>query len=108
MLYAHKAQYFLRVIEPERAFYCADGRVCRSLDQLSRAFKELPDEVFNYHFYGEQNDFARWVREVVEDYYLALGLEVAKNRQEAAVRLQERINHWDRKLEELAASIENR
>lgn len=108
MLYIHKSQYFLRIIEPEKSFYCSSGEICRCLDDLACILREMDNKTFEYHARGKQNDFAVWVREVIGDCYLALGLEIAQDKQDALLRLRERIAHWDRKLEQIAREIEAR
>jgi hypothetical protein len=108
MLYIHKSQYFLRIIEPEKSFYCSSGEACRCLDDLAQVLQTMNNKIFEHHAKGKQNDFAVWVREVIGDYYLALGFEIAQDKQDALLRLQERIAHWDQKLEQIAREIETR
>ncbi len=105
MLYAHKAQHFLRYVPSDKAFQCRDGQVCICLEDLKEALKEMDEDTFNHHHQGEINDFAAWIRDIIEDYYLSLGMEAAQHKNDALERLQERLNHWDRQLDRLADQL---
>lgn len=56
--------------EENRYFYCCDGRVLRNLYELEEFLRycEAPD--FWYHMNG-RNDFANWVRDVINDHRLS-------------------------------------
>jgi len=55
----------------EHCFWACDGRVMRNLEDLHKALKEMPEDVFRYHVNKEKNDFAKWIREVLKDSQLA-------------------------------------
>jgi hypothetical protein len=62
---------------PGKEFYLVDGRVLKDIKELSRAFTDMTDNVFLYHvnMQGKKNDFARWIKEVLEDPKTAAKLE---------------------------------
>ena len=66
-----KGAYSVKEVPPEFNFWLCDGRVIRSLFELSDAFKSIPSEVFAYHANSQKNDFADWIRDIVKDQQLA-------------------------------------
>ena len=69
---------FLREVEEGKEFFCKDGRVIKSLEELAKVIKELHPEVFMHHVNEEKNDFANWIRDVIGDHVLANRLKRVK------------------------------
>lgn len=87
-----KTSDFLRDVEPEKCFWCCDGRVLKNLHELAQAFNEMTDETFNYHVNDDKNDFSVWAMGVIGDKKLADGLKNVRNRKVASRKVSERIN----------------
>lgn len=69
---------FLNFVEEGKEFYCKNGKVIRSLGELSREVKSLDEGTFNHHVSEEKNDFANWVNDVVGDAVLANRMKISK------------------------------
>ncbi len=68
----------------EKAFYCNDGTVLKSIPALADKFEVMSKELYTYHVTAEKNDFANWVRHVFEEEKLATRLSKAKTPTTAA------------------------
>ncbi len=69
---------FLGTVEQGKEFYCRNGKVINSLEELAKEIKELDIETFLHHVNEERNDFANWIKEVVGDMVLANRIKRAK------------------------------
>jgi hypothetical protein len=63
-------------MNPEKYFYVCDGTVLKSLKDLKKAVKEMPDGVYAYHL--ERDDFSKWVGGVIKNAALAKKLSGAE------------------------------
>ncbi len=68
----------------EYAFWCHDGNIFADLEELAKGLAAMSDETFAYHCNLEKQDFSRWVRDVIEDEWLAAELARATDRLQAA------------------------
>ncbi|MBP1929049.1 alpha-amylase [Methanolinea mesophila] len=69
-----KAARSLRCLPPEKAFHFSTsdrftGSSAYSLEEFARILSYTPDQVFTFH--QGRHDFARWIRDVLEDPVLA-------------------------------------
>ena len=71
-------------VPAEYVFYCHDGGMFADLEELAAGLAAMSDETFVYHCNPEKHDFANWVRDIVEDAWLADELERAASRMQAA------------------------
>ncbi|RLJ02584.1 MAG: alpha-amylase [Candidatus Aenigmatarchaeota archaeon] len=62
---------FLRRVEEGKEFYCRNGKIICSLEELAREIKKLDPETFLHHVNEEKNDFANWIENVIGDIVLA-------------------------------------
>jgi hypothetical protein len=85
------AAKWLGEVEPEKQFWCHDGRVLKTLAELEMALDEMSDETFLHHASGDKNDFSNWVRDVIGDDKLAADLAASTDRYLAAGRVASRI-----------------
>ncbi len=69
---------------PDKLFFVFGGLPCKNLNELAQALETMSDEQYVFHTVPRGNDFVRWVKEVLGQSRLAIRLEKAKNRREAA------------------------
>ncbi len=85
---------FLVSVPEENVFRCCDGRILRNMYELSQAFSNMGDEIFAYHSNTEKNDFSKWVRDVIKDEELAMGLAKSRNQSQAAKAVADRMSFF--------------
>lgn len=78
-------------IEPSDAFYCVNGDVYQSLDQLCRGLERLTDSEFAFHAQWGTSDFSRWVQQVVGDEELGQDLRRCTTRVQTLNVLKKRL-----------------
>jgi len=59
----------MAITDPNKYFYVCDGTVLKSLGDLKKALKTMPDDVYNYH--AGRDDWANWITGVFEKKDLA-------------------------------------
>jgi len=70
----------------------SNGKVIKTLEDLSASLKEMSDDTLVEHFNKEKNDFAKWVREEIKDESLANMLDKAKTKEELIILLDRHLN----------------
>ena len=78
-------------VPAEYVFWCHDGCTFADLKELADGLQAMSDETFAYHSNREKQDFANWVRDIIEDAWLAEELARASNRLQAAMYVSARI-----------------
>ena len=86
------ANAMLADVPVEFVFYCNNGHVLRNMSDLAGELKSMSDEAFAYHANSEKNDFVNWVRDIVKDETLAMSLQKARSRSQAARAVSDRVN----------------
>ncbi len=87
-----QAEKFLSKVEGEKCFFCNDGQVFCSLEELVEGLKKMEESVFSYHSNREKNDFARWIEDVFGDKDLAKDLvALSLNRKASLKKITNRI-----------------
>jgi len=76
----------------EFVFYCNNGNVLRNMNELASELKSMSDETYSYHANMEKNDFMNWVRDIIKDETLAINLQKARSRSQAARAVTDRVN----------------
>jgi alpha-amylase len=95
-----KAARTLRCLPPEKAFHFSTGDhmsgfSAYSLNEFAQMLTYTPDLVFAFH--QERHDFARWIRDVLEDPVLAGKVDVCRSRDEVRESVERRLqNLWNR------------
>ena len=64
----------------EACFWVHNGPIIKSLPELKKALKEMTDEQFAFHTERDGNDFARWIKDVLEHSTCAKRVEKAGNK----------------------------
>lgn len=78
-------------VSQEKYFWTCDGKVLGSLEELATALKEMDDGAFEHHVNKEKNDFAKWVKEVLEDNKLGREMKRSKTRLTMLKKVEARI-----------------
>jgi hypothetical protein len=87
-----KARRYLSPVEPKwRAFWFHMHYMVDDLEGFARGLSEISEEVFDYHFRAHDNDFARWVQEVIGDATLAEALRAAEDREQVIALSRQRL-----------------
>jgi len=81
-----------------QAFWLYGGEVIRSIVRLAEVMPKMPKWSFDHHFSGPKNDFSFWIGGTLRDFDLAKGLVAAKNQEEMAEMLAERVRQLRRCL----------
>ncbi len=69
-----------KACKPEHCFWVNNGPVVNSKKNLKHALRTMSDQQYQYHTDRDGNDFARWVRDCLQDHKCAVKLENAKTR----------------------------
>ena len=72
-------------------FWVNGNGALRNLKELAESLKVMSDEAYSYHVNKEKNDFASWVKEVLQDSKLALDLKRAKTQAGALKKVEARL-----------------
>ena len=92
------AEKRLADVSQDRQFWCQDGRVLKSLQELESALREMGDETFRHHSSEARNDFSNRVRDVIGDEKLARDLSKSKMKTQAAGSVADRIAWLENKI----------
>jgi hypothetical protein len=84
------AQKSLSDVPDEKAFWSHDGKMFKNLKELAEGLKNMDDETFMYHANAYKNDFATWVRDVIEDPDLAKDLIKSMSHWDASKKITDR------------------
>ncbi len=69
------------VTDPEKHFYLHGGGTLTSLEDLFTELQTMDPGVWQHHT-EERNDFAAWVRDVMDDRFLARNIERCRTKDE--------------------------
>ena len=84
-------KFLLSDVAPEKQFWVHDGPVLKSLADLSSALKEMSDDTFSYHLNASKNDFANWIKDVIEDTDLTSSIARVKTKKSFEKKIEERL-----------------
>jgi hypothetical protein len=93
-----KAKGLLADVPGEYVFRCCNGHILRNLRELGEELKTMSGESYNFHANIERNDFANWVRDIIDDATLAKNLQKAPDQAQAIKLVTRRINFLSSKL----------
>jgi hypothetical protein len=91
-----KAKQVLSRVPEDKVFWCNNGQIFHSLEELVDGLEQMADETYIYHCNEEKNDFSAWVMDVVGDEDLAKEIKSAKTRQQAGKQVKQRYSDLTR------------
>jgi hypothetical protein len=86
-----EATRMLAAVPAENVFWCHDGSIFKTIEQLKEGLARMSDETFAFHVTVEKNDFSNWVGTTVKNNKLATDLSKAGNRTLAVKRVEDRV-----------------
>ena len=92
------AERLLGNVAQENVFWCCDGQVFHSMQEMGQAFGTMTDEVFTYHSNQDKCDFANWARDVIGDAKLARDLAKSQAPTQAWQKVGQRVEFLTAKL----------
>jgi hypothetical protein len=87
-----RAKNILKVVPNSKSFWLCTNAYLRSLNTLASALEEVGDEVFRYHVDKYKNDFAAWVKDIIEDKDLAREISRIKTRTTLVRKIMENVD----------------
>src|SRR3989338_9924695 len=93
----------LTTAKPEHFFYCVDGSVLRSINELEKKLRTLSKEAYRHHVNESKNDFHSWIKDVFQEHEMAREILTAKTQAEAAAIVRKHLS----KAMQATAEIEN-
>lgn len=67
-------------VPPEHVFWVKGGTPIKNLHELVKELQNMNEETFKHHVNDQKNDFARWVKDIVQDDLLAARLKNIKDK----------------------------
>jgi hypothetical protein len=92
-----EATRYLADVTGEYVFRCWDGTVFKNMRELRDGLANMSEETYAYHVSTSNNDFSRWVRDVIKDEKLAADLQGSTSRSEATRRVGTRVARLSKK-----------
>ncbi len=86
----------LRNVEPNKVFVCINGEVLYNIRDLEKKIVSLDRDTFLYHH--NNNDFSRWIEEVIGDIHLAKEVKKCKTQSQIQKVVRKRINQLKKLL----------
>ncbi len=85
----------LKNVPSDKAFHVYGGGVIHNIYQLADALSSLSEKSFRHHISQGRNDFATWVKDVLEDGKLASSLSSSKSKSSMARAVKKRIDELE-------------
>lgn len=83
--------------EDESCFWVNNGPVLKNLEDLKKSLLAMGKETFDYHVNKEKNDFAVWVKNVLQDKALSGKLAKIKTVKSTIKAVEERLKKYKAK-----------
>jgi hypothetical protein len=81
-----RVRYVYEKVPEQYSFFLHDGKVLRNLNDLIISLDAMSDDIYNFHANSSKNDFSNWVRDIIGEPELSLGL-LSKNRMHAKAEI---------------------
>jgi hypothetical protein len=85
------ASLILGEVPFEKRFFCCDGQVFSTIEQLKNSIPGMSKEVFEFHVNSQKNDFCNWIDLVVRDPVLAKTISKEKSKDNFVKAIDKRI-----------------
>ncbi len=86
------ASHYLDAVPEDKRFFCHDGYIFATLEDLAGGLNSMKVSIFKYHVTSEKNDFCSWVYDVIGDVELASALRSCKDKRAAARLVRKRVD----------------
>jgi|SRR3989344_8332513 len=93
---SEKAIKILSDVNQNSCFWIHNGSIVRNLYELIHNLESINDETFNYHVDKTKNDFANWIRDIIQDDKLSKDLNKAASRKAALKLVSKRISELEK------------
>ena len=87
----YEAKRYLCDVAPEQCFWVNNGPILKSIDDLSNELPNMSDETYRHHVCNGNNDFSKWVNNIIGDKKLANDLLSSKTKDSAMKKLNSRL-----------------
>lgn len=94
------ANKILSDVGPNAAFWIHNGSVIRNIHELIPALASMSDEAYQHHVNETKNDFANWVKDILNDKALSKELMTAYSRKKTMEVIKKRITYLEKVLDE--------
>ena len=74
-------------LKPDKYFYLCNGKVIKNIKELTKAIKNMPEDVFYFHVDEGKNDFANWIIDIMEKKKLGEDIIKAKEKDKTELLL---------------------
>jgi len=98
MTTAKEAEHILRDVKGKAVFQLHMGASINSLKDLAEALDIMASKTYGHHVTSSRNDFANWIREVLDDEDLADAVKKCKGKESVLKKIDERIEALEYKL----------
>ena len=71
----------LILTNPQHFFYLWNGKALRSLSDLKSELKIMSEDTFNFHTRNEDNDFSKWLKDVLNQEELSKNIKGVRNKE---------------------------
>ncbi len=75
----------------DQAFYCKNGKVAHTLEDLADILKDMPQDEFSHHVSAFKNDFSNWILQVLQNSDLAGTVRKCTTKEETLAAINEHV-----------------
>ena len=88
---------YLKDVPQDKKFWCSDGKVFKSIEELCNSLKPMKSKTFMSHVNKYKNDFAKWIYDVIGDVKLSESLRDVNNKSETEKKIKARVSSIKRR-----------
>lgn len=85
-VFVKRVKYVFEPVPEQYSFCLHDGKILKNLKDLIKSLDTMPDDIYHFHANSSKNDFSNWVRDIIGEPELSLGL-LGKNRMHAKAEI---------------------
>ncbi|MBI4438896.1 hypothetical protein HY640_03110 [Candidatus Woesearchaeota archaeon] len=94
-----KNEALLKDVPTEYSFWLSDGRIIKNAEELANAAATMTEDVYTYHANSQKNDFADWIRDIIQDQPLSYQIRKANSPQQMQKAIYRMIGQKPRRQE---------